>query len=126
MTRAAKKIEPAKTGIRWTPDRIEVACASIRAGTVYEQIATELGTTKSAITGLVMRLRNAGDTRLPASARQPYGKRAKTKGQIAILAEAMAGGCASVSDAAIKMGITRSWADQLWQRIRTDLGEQAR
>lgn len=115
-----------KTPTRWTSDRIEAACAGIRAGTVYEQIAADLGTTKSAITGLVMRLRNAGDDRLPASARQPYGKRAKTKEQISVLAEKMAEGCASIVVAAAEMGITRSWGDQLWQRIRADLGEQAR
>lgn len=111
---------------RWTPDRIDDACARIRAGAVYEQIAAEMGTTKSAITGLVMRLRNAGDARLPAIARKPFGTRAKAQGQIAVLAELMAEGCASIAGAAREMAITRSWADQLWQRIRSELGEQAR
>ncbi len=111
---------------RWTPDRIDQACARIRAGSVYEQIATDMGTTKSAITGLVMRLRNAGDERLPAIARKPFGTRAKAQGQIAVLAELMAEGCASITDAAREMAVTRSWADQLWRRIRADLGDQAR
>jgi hypothetical protein len=111
---------------RWTPERITDACARINAGSVYEQIAADMGTTKSAITGLVMRLRNAGDDRLPVIARKPFGTRAKAAGQIATLAELMAEGCASVTLAAAEMGITRSWADQLWQRIRADLGDQAR
>jgi DNA-binding MarR family transcriptional regulator len=111
---------------RWTPERVDDACARIRSGCVYEQIASDMGITKSAITGLVMRLRNAGDDRLPAIARKPFGTRVKAQGQIAVLAELMAEGCASITDAAREMGVTRSWADQLWQRIRADLGEQAR
>lgn len=111
---------------RWTEDRVELACGRIRGGSTYEQIAADMGTTKSAITGLAMRLRNAGDKRLPAIARRPFGTRAKAQGQIAELAELMAEGCPSIVTAAQEMGITRSWADQLWQRIRSDLGEQAR
>lgn len=110
---------------RWTDGRIDQACSAIRAGSTYEQIGELMGTTKSAITGLVMRLRNAGDARLPAIARRPRGVAAKAQGQIGVLAELMAEGCASISAAAIEMGISQSRADQLWQRIRADLGEQA-
>ncbi|MCI1143074.1 hypothetical protein MOP88_13520 [Sphingomonas sp. WKB10] len=109
---------------RWTDGRIDEACSAIRAGSTYEQIGELMGTTKSAITGLVMRLRNAGDARLPQSLAGPaaslQGPRpdrcsCRTDGR----------GCASISAAAIEMGISQSRADQLWQRIRAELGEQA-
>lgn len=42
------------------------------------------------------------------------------------LAEQMAEGCPSIAEAARRLGITQSWADQCWQRIRRGLGDQAR
>ena len=42
------------------------------------------------------------------------------------LAELMADGCPSIIEAAYRMRVTQSWADRLWQRIRRQLGSQAR
>ena len=41
------------------------------------------------------------------------------------LAERMANGCASIAQVARDMGIGQARADQVWQRIRRGLGEQA-
>jgi hypothetical protein len=41
------------------------------------------------------------------------------------IADAMANGCPSISEAARRLGLTQSRTDQLWQRIRRDLGAQA-
>lgn len=41
------------------------------------------------------------------------------------LAEEMANGCPSISEAARRMRILQSRADQHWQAIRRDLGPQA-
>lgn len=49
----------------------------------------------------------------------------KTVDDMAVLAELMATGCPSVSEGARRMGLTQSRGDQLWQRIRRELGEQA-
>lgn len=50
----------------------------------------------------------------------------KTVEQMDDMAERMANGCRSVSAVARDMGLTQSRADQLWQRIRRGLGEQAK
>lgn len=42
------------------------------------------------------------------------------------LAELMASGCPSVAEAARRMVISQSYADQMWQRIKRRLGNQAR
>lgn len=42
-----------------------------------------------------------------------------------LLAEEMANGCPTIVEAARRLGLTQSRADQLWQRIRRDLGAQA-
>ena len=51
---------------------------------------------------------------------------AKTRTQMDELADHMADGCPSISEAARRMGMAQNRTDQLWQRIRRDLGEQAR
>lgn len=43
-----------------------------------------------------------------------------------LLAEHMAEGCPTIAEAARRLGITQSWADNCWQRIKRGLGEQAR
>lgn len=50
---------------------------------------------------------------------------AETAANMDRLADAMADGCPSISQAARDLGLTQSRADQLWQRIRKGLGEQA-
>ena len=41
------------------------------------------------------------------------------------LAELMGAGCPSIVEASRRMGLTQSRTDQLWQRIKRDLGPQA-
>lgn len=41
------------------------------------------------------------------------------------LADTMAEGCPSISEAARRLGLTQSRTDQLWQRIRRGCGAQA-
>lgn len=50
---------------------------------------------------------------------------AKASSEADALAALMAEGCPTVSEAARRLNLTQSRADQLWQRIRRDLGQQA-
>ena len=50
----------------------------------------------------------------------------KTLRQMDRLADLMAEGCPSITEAARQMRLTQSRADQLWQRIRRQLGSQAK
>jgi len=49
----------------------------------------------------------------------------KTRQGMDDLAEAMANGAPSISAAARELHLTQSRADQLWQKIRAELGSQA-
>lgn len=49
----------------------------------------------------------------------------ETLAQMDRLADQMADGCPSISEAARRIGLSQSRADQLWQRIRKGLGAQA-
>lgn len=48
-----------------------------------------------------------------------------TVAQMDRLADQMADGCPSISEAARRLGLTQSRTDQLWQRVRKGLGPQA-
>lgn len=63
---------------------------------------------------------------MTASAKRP-GRvlSALTLVRMDLLADEMANGCPSIVEAARRLGLTQSRADQLWQRIRRELVVQA-
>jgi hypothetical protein len=60
----------AENGVRWTPERIEIVVARWAEGIAGGPIAAELGVSRSAIQGLIGRLRQAGRRLEPRPTRQ--------------------------------------------------------
>ena len=102
-------------------DRYASLVESRAAGLTLAQAASAAGMTTGAAKSLWGR--RTGSTAWPMGDR--YRIADATRQAMDDLAEAMAEGAPSVSAAARTLRLTQSRADQLWQRVRAELGPQA-
>jgi hypothetical protein len=124
----------------WSAESVATMCEMLQQGRSGTDIAKALGVGRGAVLGKAARLEREGDPRLPANRPKRGAKTAKapealeapaplpvktTAENMDALADLLADGVKSVSEAARRLGMTQSRADQLWQRIRRALGPQA-
>lgn len=107
----------------WTFARDEQLQALWAAGTPCRAIGEALGCSFNAVTGRARRLDLPGrPSPVTGTRRADAARQARTD-----LAEEMANGCPTVSEAARRLCLTQSRADQHWQAIKNGLGvEQCR
>ena len=112
----------------WPENKIDTLCAMLAQGETGTAIAEAIGLSRGAVRGKIASMERKGDSRLPAQ-RPRRGAAAKvqrtTIEQMDTLADLMAGGVPTIIGAARLLGVSQSRADQLWQRIRRELGPQA-
>jgi hypothetical protein len=114
------------TARAWLDDRIDRLCNMLRQGETTTTIASALDVTRGAVSGQINRMRAARDPRVPSQIQRKPKTTGATRQLMDDLADLMAEGCPSISEAARRLGLGQSHADQLWQRIRKALGPQAR
>lgn len=107
----------------WSPARVDLVCDKLRAGKTFLEIADDVKSSRSAIAGLVGRLKAASDPRLP----EKRNLRHKTDGNRALdeFAEHLSESD-TVQTAARRMGISDKLAYLYFAKIRKNLGRQAR
>ncbi len=108
---------------RLSEQLIATICEKAAAGLSYGVIGEAVGMSRNAVTGLVFRLRQRGDPRLPA-ARPSIATTAVEERNA--LAAAFADGAATLEDAARTAGLSLMSATNRWNEIRAQLGWQAR
>ena len=112
----------------WSDDSLETLCRMLAQGETGTAIAAALGVGRGAVRGRIASMERKGDPRLPAQRprRGPVANVQRTTvEQMNALADLMADGVATIVGAARLLGVSQSRADQLWQRIRRELGPQA-
>lgn len=105
------------------PAVIDAVIAGVVAGKSYRQIAPELGLTHNAVSGIVYRLRQAGDPRVPPAGQSPAMTKERARDA---LADAWANGAVNLQVAARRAGLTITQAKDRWREIVDGLGWQAR
>ena len=114
-----------RTRFDWSDAAVDRVCAMLAQDHTYEAVARELGVSRSAIAGLTMRLRAAGDKRLPAARRDTITTKQLLARQVDRLADLMAEGCPNLVAAAHRMRLPVARVEALWRGIRAKLGWQA-
>lgn len=112
----------------WPDSSVDTLCAMLAQGETGTAIAETLGLSRGAVRGKIASMERKGDTRLPAQRPRRGGVKVQqrtTVEQMNALADLMADGVATIVGAARLLSVSQSRADQLWQRIRRELGPQA-
>lgn len=123
-----------RIGQSWTDDREAVLLSGIKRGLTVTQIAGELDTSRSAVSGQIHRMKLANDPRLAASGYSAMSRRKvhigdfrrqQTRDRMDDLAELLSQEV-PMKEAAGLLKITESKAWRTFDRIRASLGRQAR
>jgi hypothetical protein len=106
------------------PDVVDAVAARIAAGECNSVIAQALGLGRNSIAGIISRLRQRGDPRIPAAGTRGSAFRTVWQERDA-LADAWASGAESMTEAADLAGLAPSTAYRRWAEIVAALGPQA-
>lgn len=111
----------------WTDDMDARLCRLLADGHTGGQIGEALGVGRSAVSGRINRLREAGDPRVRPAAPSPIRWLTATRALAPIdaVAEAMAAGCPTLEIAADRLRMPIADVRHHWRRICAKLGAQA-
>lgn len=124
-----EKSAPVGDNHNWPEDTVATMCQMLAQGETGTAIAETIGLSRGAVRGKIASMERKGDPRLPAQRPRRGGVKVQqrtTAEHMNALADLMADGVATIVFAARLLGVSQSRADQLWQRIRRELGPQAR
>lgn len=124
---ASEAPRPAGTITYWSGEAVETLCKMLAQGETGTAIAEVIGVGRGAVRGKIASMERKGDPRLPARRPRRGGVKMHrtTIEQMNALADLMADGVKTISGAARLLSMQQQRADQLWQRIRRELGPQA-
>lgn len=107
------------------PETVDAVAARVAAGESNSVIAQALGIGRNSIAGIISRLRQRGDPRIPPAGTR--GAPVRTAAQERdVLAAAWAAGAGDMVEAAAIAGLTPGMAHRRWGEIVAALGAQAR